>query len=286
MDVHFIAEVCSNHHRDLHRCLAFVDRAAEIGCAAVKFQLFKIRELFAAQTLAADRDLLQRKAWELPVEFLPELSRRCKEKQILFSCTPFYLEAVDELAPYVDFFKIASYELLWRELLIACASSGKPVVLSTGMALMEEVRQAVATLRDAGATDFSLLHCISSYPTPVDECNLAAIATLRRTFGCPVGWSDHSAEPSVIYRAVHAWGAKLIEFHLDLDGSGPEYPAGHCWLPEKIAPVIQTVKSGFRADGSGVKSPAECERPEIEWRADPSDGLRPFKKIRMSSEAA
>ncbi len=286
MDVHFIAEVCSNHHRDLGRCLAFVDRAAEIGCAAVKFQLFKIRELFASEALAADQDLMRRESWELPVEFLPELSRRCKEKQILFSCTPFYLEAVRELAPYVDFFKIASYELLWSELLVACAHSGKPVVLSTGMANLEETRTAVKTLRDAGASALTLLHCISSYPTPVDECNLAAIATLRRTFACPVGWSDHSAEPSVIYRAVHAWGARAIEFHLDLDGTGPEFSAGHCWLPEQIAPVIRTVTSGLRADGSGIKAPAESEQGEIEWRADPSDGLRPFKKARTSSEAA
>lgn len=286
MDVQFIAEVCSNHHRDLNRCLAFIDRAAEIGCAAVKFQLFKIRELFASEALAADQDLMRREAWELPVEFLPELTRRCQEKQILFSCTPFYLEAIDELAPFVDFFKIASYELLWRELLIACARSGKPVVLSTGMANLEETRTAVETLREAGSAELSLLHCISSYPTPIQECNLAAIATLRRTFGCSVGWSDHSAEPAVIYRAVHAWGARLIEFHLDLDGTGAEYPAGHCWLPEKIAPVIDAINNGFRADGSGIKSPAGSERAEIEWRADPSDGLRPFKKIRVRGEAA
>ncbi len=286
MDVYFIAEVCSNHHRDLNRCLRFIDRAAEIGCAAVKFQLFKIRELFAAEALAADRDLMRREAWELPVEFLPELSRRCRQNDILFSCTPFYLEAVSELAPHVDFFKIASYELLWSELLTACARSGKPVVLSTGMADLDETRTAVKTLRDAGAAALTLLHCVSSYPTPVAECNLAAIATLRRTFNCPVGWSDHSAEPSVIYRAVHAWGAKAIEFHLDLDGTGPEFPAGHCWLPEKIAPVIRSIKDGLRADGNGIKAPSQSEREEIEWRADPSDGLRPFKKVRVNSEAA
>jgi N-acetylneuraminate synthase len=282
----FVAEVCSNHHRDLDRCLRFIDRAAEIGCGSVKFQLFKIRELFSADALAADGDLLGREAWELPVEFLPALARRCQERGVLFSCTPFYVEAVAELLPYVDFFKIASYELLWQDLLAACARSGKPVVLSTGMADLDEARRAVETLRRAGCRDLRLLHCVSSYPTPVGECNLAAIDTLRREFACPVGWSDHSAAPAVIYRAVHGWGAEMIEFHLDLDGSGAEFAAGHCWLPEQIAPVIRAVNDGFRADGSGHKAPARCERAELDWRADPSDGLRPCKKIRPRDEAA
>jgi N-acetylneuraminate synthase len=286
MSVIFIAEVCSNHQRDLDRCLAFIDRAAEIGCAAVKFQLFKVRELFSSEALAADKDLLQREAWELPVEFLPHLARRCRERGILFSCTPFYLEAVRELVPYVDFFKIASYELVWQELLAACARTGKPVVLSTGMAILEEVREAVVTLSTTGCHDIALLHCVSSYPTPLKECNLGAIATLRNEFACPVGWSDHSAQPAVLYRAIHAWGAELIEFHLDLDGAGAEYSTGHCWLPEQIAPVIRAAQDGFHADGSGLKSPSASEQAEIGWRADPADGLRPFKRVRRGYEAA
>jgi N-acetylneuraminate synthase len=286
MNVIFIAEVCSNHQRDLNRCLAFIDRAAEIGCAAVKFQLFKIRELFSQEALAADRELLQREAWELPLEFLPHLAHRCNERGILFACTPFYLEAVEQLSPYVDFYKIASYELVWKELLAACGQTGKPVVLSTGMAVLEEVREAVAVLGVSGCKDVALLHCVSTYPTPIADCNLAAIATLRSEFACTVGWSDHSAQPSVLYRAIHAWGADLVEFHLDLDGTGPEYSTGHCWLPEEIAPVIRAVNDGFRADGSGVKSPALSERAEIDWRADPTDGLRPFKKSRRGCEAA
>src|ERR1700676_112301 len=105
----FVAEVSSNHHRELGRCLDFIRTAAGIGCDAVKFQLFRVRELFA------------RESWELPVEFLPDLARGCHEAGVLFSCTPFYLEAVGELLPFVDFYKIASYELMWDDLLKACA---------------------------------------------------------------------------------------------------------------------------------------------------------------------
>ena len=280
MKVKFVAEVSSNHHRDLNRCLTFVDKAVEIGCDVVKFQLFKIKELFAPEILARSEKHRRRQAWELTVEFLPVLADRCRKLNIQFSCTPFYLKAVEELLPYVDFYKIASYELLWHDLLVACARTGKPVVLSTGMATLEEIQQASAVIRNAGCKDLTLLHCTSGYPTPANECNLAAIETLRRACKCPVGWSDHSVSPGVIYRAVHRWEAAMIEFHLDLDGEGEEYQTGHCWLPEQIAPVIKAVRTGLMADGSGEKLPVPSELSDREWRADPSDGLRPLIKTR------
>lgn len=272
----FIAEVSSNHHRDVERCIAFIDEAAAIGCAAVKFQLFKISELFAPEVLARREDLRQRQAWELPVEFIPRLAERCRLKGIGFSCTPFYLGAVDQLSPFVDFYKIASYELLWHDLLRACASTGKPIVLSTGMATLAEVGDSVTVLRQSGCTDLTLLHCTSSYPTPPLECNLAAIQTMREAFDCPVGWSDHSVNPGVIFRALYHWGAAMVEFHFDLEGEGEEFSTGHCWLPGQIGPVIASVKAGFLADGTGEKTPAPMEEREREWRADPMDGFRPL----------
>jgi sialic acid synthase SpsE len=278
----FVAEVSSNHFRDIKRCLRFIDVAAEIGCSAVKFQLFKVRQLFAPEILAKSEKLRRRKDWELPPEFLPALSARCRDQGISFSCTPFYLEAVDELTPHVDFYKIASYELLWKELLKACAATGKPVVLSTGMATMAEIGEAVVTLRTAGCRTLTLLHCVSGYPVPVDQCNLAAIDTLQKAFNCAVGWSDHSVSAAVIMRAVYRWGASMVEFHLDLDGRGEEFASGHCWLPEPMSSVIQNVKTAMTADGSGDKIPTPVELPDREWRADPSDGLRPFKRVRIS----
>lgn len=278
----FIAEVSSNHHRDLARCFDFIDTAARIGCDAVKFQLFKIDQLFAPEILAKSATHRKRKDWELPLEFLPELARRSHDRAIQFSCTPFYLDAVAELEPFVDFYKIASYELLWDDLISACAQTGKPLVLSTGMATLPEIQHAVATARDAGCRDLTLLHCISGYPTPPQECNLAAIDTLRTACGCPVGWSDHSVSPAVVHRAVQHWGAVAVEFHLDLDGQGEEFAAGHCWLPAQMQSVIETLQIGQTADGNGDKQPAPSELPDRDWRADPMDGLRPLKSIRSN----
>jgi N-acetylneuraminate synthase len=278
--VRFVAEVSSNHHRDLDRCFTFIDTAARVGCYAVKFQLFRIDELFAPQLVAADPEIAARREWELPLEFVPELAKHCQEAGVEFSCTPFYLEAVEQLREHVAFYKIASYELIWDALLERCARTGIPVVLSTGMATLEEVQHAARVLRRAGCQDLTLLHCVSRYPTRIDECNLAALETLRSACGCAVGWSDHSVNPLVIQRAVQRWDASLIEFHFDLDGTGAEFSSGHCWLPEQIAPVIRDLRESLRADGVPQKVPQLAETEEREWRADPSDGLRPRLHLR------
>ena len=101
----FIAEVSSNHSKSIDRALSFIDSASKVGCDAVKFQLFKIDKLFAPEILENSKQHRDRRQWELPLEFLPILSHRCKERGIQFSCTPFYLEAVNELEQYVDFIK-------------------------------------------------------------------------------------------------------------------------------------------------------------------------------------
>ncbi|MFC1705298.1 N-acetylneuraminate synthase family protein [Planctomycetota bacterium] len=247
-----------------------------MGCDAVKFQLFKIDQLFAPEILKRSEEHRRRREWELAPSFLPVIAARCRERRIKLACTPFYLDGVDELLPHVDFLKIASYELLWDDLLMACARTGKRIVLSTGMATLTEVERAVRVLCAAGCAEPTLLHCVSSYPVPPEACNLAAIRTLRDNFGCPTGWSDHSVSPGVIYRAVHRWNAAMIEFHLDLDGEGGEFSTGHCWLPEQMQVVIEEVRRGLVTDGNGEKEPSPSEESDREWRADPSDGLRPL----------
>ena len=276
----FIAEISSNHQGDLDRITKFIDITSTIGCHAIKFQLFKVDQLFAPEILEKSEEHRKRRLWELPLEFVPQIAKRCRQKGIKFACTPFYIDAVQELKPYVDFYKVASYELLWDELLVACAKSGKPVILSTGMATISEIKHAVDVLKSNGCKNPTLLHCNSAYPTPVLDANLSAIKTLRDEIGCEVGWSDHSADPAVLYRAIHKWNAKVIEFHLDLDGDGDEFASGHCWLPEEIKMVIDNVSKGFMADGNGIKEPSISEIPDRNWRADPSDGLRPLKNIR------
>jgi len=280
-DTYFIAEVSSNHNQDLKRCLKFVDIAADIGCNSIKFQLFKVNKLFASEILLKSASHRDRADWELPLEFIPYIYERCKQKEIAFSCSPFYLEAVDELLPYVEFFKIASYELLWDDLLAKCAQTGKPVIISSGMATLNEIEHAAQVLKKNGCKHPRILHCSSAYPTPVESANLAAIKTIREHTGCDVGWSDHTVSDVVILNSILQWGASIIEFHMDIDGNGYEYESdGHCWLPDQIGNIIKQIRSVNLSDGNGIKEPNKYELADREWRADPEDGLRPFKSIR------
>jgi N-acetylneuraminate synthase len=148
------------------------------------------------------------------------------------------------------------------------------------MAKLPEIVHAIDVLRKNGCKNPTLLHCTSAYPTPYADANLSAIETMRIATGCDVGWSDHTVEAGVIHRAIHRWGAKVVEFHLDLDGTGPEYSTGHCWLPSQISAVINDVQKALLADGTGIKEPVPSEIPDREWRADPEDGLRPLQSMR------
>jgi len=279
----FIAEIGSNHNRDLTRALRLIDASAAAGCGAVKLQVFRVEDLFAPEVLARRPDLRARRAWELPMELLAPIADHCRSRGLALGATPFGLWAVEPLAERVDFLKIASYELLWHDLVRACAATGRPLLMSTGMATLEEVGGAVEA---AGRADLTLLHCVSGYPTPPEEANLAAIATLREATGRPVGWSDHTNDAAVVRRAIRRWGAVEVEVHVDLDGGGHE--AGeHNWTPQALRALVAGVAEGGdagdgdpRMDGTGEKLPMPVERFDVDWRADPADGLRPLRATR------
>jgi len=286
----FIAEIGSNHNAHRERCLALVDAAAWAGCGAVKLQVFRVEDLFAPQALQAHPELARRRAWELPLELLGPVRERCRRRGVELGATPFALWAVEALADHVDFFKIASYELLWPALVEACAATGRPLVLSTGMATLQEVSAAVAVARAGGAGQrLRVLHCVSGYPTPPEQANLAAIATLREHLQVPVGWSDHTCSERVVRRAVGKWEASDVELHIDLDGHGNE--AGeHNWIPKRLRELIASIgdtdpdsDAELQAmDGDGVKRPMPVEHGDVLWRADPEDGLRPLRSLRAA----
>ena len=276
----FIAEISSNHNRDLNRCFEFIKAAKEIGCDAVKFQFFDIANIFHYSILERSKKHRDRKEWELPIEFIPQIAKYCNELNIFFGCTPFDKKSVDFLNKYVDFFKISSYELIWLDLIHKCARTNKTLILSTGMATLSEVTESYKAAVNGGCTSLALLHCVSGYPTPLAQCNLKCINTLKNEFKCHVGWSDHSVSETAILRAIQKWSAEIIEFHLDTDGQGAEFKLGHCWLPREAKKLINKARTGIILDGDGIKKPRPIEIDDRNWRADPTDGLRPIKSIR------
>ncbi len=279
-NINFIAEISSNHNRNLRRTLKIIDSAKNSGFNSVKFQLFKIEELFAKEILDNSTEHKKRSKWELPKEFIPKISSHCKMRNIKFGCTPFYIQAVDYLKKYVDFFKISSYEILWKELLIKCIKTNKPVIISTGMATMKEVSQTIKFVKKFKNKKITILHCVSSYPAKYKYVNLSVIGMLREKFNINVGWSDHTVNSNVITRAIYKWNVRDIELHYDLDRKGYEFGNGHCWLPKQASELIKNINEGLLSDGKNLKRPTKPEMQDRLWRTDPSDGLRPFIKIR------
>ena len=258
----FIAEISSNHLQSLKRIKKFIKTSKYLGCYAVKFQLFKVEKLFRSSEIKKFPRILERKNWELPEKYLNTIKNECKKNKIKFGCTPFDLEAVDVLKDKVDFLKISSYELLWEDLLIKCAKTKKPIILSSGMANFDEVKKAVNILTKYNCTDLTILHCCSNYPTNIKDCNLSVIELFKKKFKCKVGWSDHSVNKNVLIRALCKWDAEVIEFHLDLDGKGSEFNNKHCWLPEEIKKVISFANEWPKIDGKAIKKPTQMEIKE------------------------
>lgn len=275
--VKWVADIGSNHNKDLDRCLDLIRIAKSIGCWGVKFQLFKAEKLYAPEFV---NHIAEAKQCELPIEFIQPIKEKCQELKIKFICTPFDLESLEQLIGHVDILKIGSYELLHLELIQAVAKTKIPWILSIGMKKIMEVRRALET-SSPFQPDY-ILHCNSNYPAEVQNCNLSGISDKLQFYSkhhlnlmlVKIGWSDHSVSPAIIYRAV-ALGAQMIEFHFDLDGKGLESKHGHCWDPHWIQEVIKTVNNGFLAD-YGNENVEQIRK----WRTDPVDGMRPLRQYR------
>jgi len=264
-----IAEAGVNHNGDPGLALKLIDVAAEAGADAVKFQTF-IPEKVAAESAPkaeyqAERtgsgesqlDMLRKLA--LSDEIWPRLKTRCAERGIEFMSTPFDPESAALLRDLgVKRFKIGSGELTNLPFLRTVATYGQAMVLSTGMADAAEVAAAVETVRGAGCTDLTLLHCVSNYPAAAADANLNAMAVMTEEFGVPVGWSDHTDGIHIAIAAA-ALGATMIEKHFTLDRSmaGPDHAAS--LEPAELAQMIRAIRDLEAAMGDGVKKPAASE---------------------------
>lgn len=284
MSVKFIADIGSNHNhnhnQDMNRIEKLIIAAKEVGCYAVKFQLFRGDKLYAPEF---PEKIKEAQAQELPLDFIPKIFAICHAHKIEFHCTPFDLAAVEILKPYVNQFKIGSYEILNLDLVKACKDTGKPLGIAFGnwtnegeiMAVREAIRQTM------NPCYLTIYHCVSEYPASPIECNIrGAFIFLKNLFNYSsfeFGWSDHTVQSGVIYAAV-ANGVDCIEFHLDLeDGRGLEYKYGHCWKPSQIKSVIETVRIMEDASSSAIEI---LPSDKYKWRSDPDDGMRPLKEFR------
>lgn len=268
-----IAEAGVNHDGDAQQALALVRAAKDAGADAVKFQTFRAETLVAAgartaayqQASTGDTDqTAMLKRLELPLDALRACRAEAERIGIVFLSTPFDVASADLLAEMkVPGFKLGSGELTNLPLLAHIARLGRPLIVSTGMATLDEVEAAARTIRLHGDPPVAWLHCVSSYPTPVHEANLRAMDSLRLALGGPVGWSDHTVGVETALAAV-ARGAQVIEKHLTLDRTlaGPDHAVS--LEPKDLARLIAQIRLVESALGDGVKRPAPCERDTAE----------------------
>lgn len=255
-----IAEAGSNHNKSLEIARSLIDVAAEAEANAVKFQTFKARRLYprtAGQSdyLGDPRSIYEIIAsMEMPEAWLPVLCDYAHERGLAFISTPFHEEAVEVLAPFVDAFKIASYEMNHHPLLRAVARHGKPVIMSTGASNLEEVRRSVEVLQEEGCDQLVLLQCTAAYPAPPESVNVRAMVTLREAVGVPTGLSDHSRDPVVAPMTAAALGAAVLEKHYTLSNHLPGPDHAFAVEPHELARLVKRVRDVEQVLGTGAKT--------------------------------
>lgn len=265
-----IAEIGSNHNQDFGLAVEHIDQAAEAGVDAVKFQTFKASSHYSRKVPNVSYlgetpiyDLIE--SVELDRSWQGPLKEHCDRRGVVFLSSPCDPEAVAELAE-IDMAanKIASFDLPDLDLVRLVAETGKPVLLSTGMADWMDVQRAVDACREVGNNQIVLLQCTSLYPAPAHLSNLRAIATMRQTFGALTGYSDHTLGDHLAVASV-AVGACMIEKHFTLDRtlSGPDH--SFAVEPDELKDLVARVRDIEAGLGDGAKN---GPRPEEQEMAD------------------
>ena len=273
---YIVCELSANHNGSLERALAMIEAAAATGADAIKIQTYTADTL----TIRCDRpefritggpwagrtlhDLYQQAC--TPYEWHPALVAKAKARGITLFSTPFDETAVDLLASLdAPAFKIASFEVIDLPLIAYAARHGKPMLISTGMASLGEIGEAVATARNNGAPDVALLHCTSAYPAPIDEANVATVPHLGAAFGCVSGLSDHSPGSAACVASI-ALGGAIIEKHFTLaraDG-GPD--AAFSLEPHEFKALVDDCRNAWKAVGKVNYDLLGSERGSVVFR--------------------
>lgn len=266
--VFIIAEAGVNHNGSIKLAKKMIDAAKSSGADAIKFQTFKTENLV---TINAPKAGYQKRAVPFKSQFEMlkslELSRSdfvtlfnyCRKEKIIFLSTAFDTESAEFLWKLgVPAFKISSGELTNLPLLMQIAGYRKPVIMSTGMADLQEVKEGIKAVYSRGNKKLVLLHCTSNYPARFEDLNLKAMLTLKKAFNVPIGYSDHTDGIHIAVSAV-SMGASVIEKHFTLDRNfqGPDHRASI--EPEGLREMVKNIRDIEKAMGSGIKSPAESE---------------------------
>jgi pseudaminic acid synthase len=273
-----IAEMSGNHNGSLDRALAMVDAAAAAGAHALKLQTYTADtmtlnidrdEFFIADESSLWKGNSLYKLYELahtPWAWHATIFARCRERGMVGFSTPFDETAVDFLESLdVPLYKIASFENNHLPLIKKVAATGKPMIISTGMATLGELDEAVRTARAAGCRDLTLLKCTSTYPAPPESSHVLTIPHLRALFGCEVGLSDHTLGIGAAVAAV-AHGATVIEKHFTLDRGDGGVDSAFSMQPGELASLVLETGRAWQSLGGVHYGPTAAEQKSLVFR--------------------
>lgn len=244
------------------RAIKLIDYSAKAGCTGVKFQYFRAKNLWNKKVFP--NEYYSAEKCELPFDWIESLSNRARKQGLLFGLSVFDEKDVNLVNDWIDYFKIASFEIGLFNLIKKCYLTKKSLMLSLGQSDEKELMNIIANLPGQEST-IDIFHCSSKYPSNIEDCNLNIIKYKPYING----WSDHTTSEAVIFGAINC-GAELIEFHLD-DGLGLE--SKHSWTPWRAGSLIKTVRDMEKSYGSGKWDDA-VKLQDRKYKANPKTGLR------------
>lgn len=260
--VFIIGEAGSNHNRNLNQAKKLIEIAAAAEVDAVKFGTFSAEKLYSRKTPTPDYldgKMEQKSVWhliknlELPREWHGELADYTRSHDLIFLSSPFDNEAIELLEKlHVLAYKVASFEIVDLQFLKAMAKTNKPLIISTGMASLGDIEDAINAVKEEADVGIALLHCAINYPPPLKDLNLRAIQTLKQAFQVPVGYSDHTLSTTIPAVCV-ALGARIIEKHFTLDRTlkGPDHV--FALEPHELREMVKNIRDTEQALGIPIK---------------------------------
>jgi N,N'-diacetyllegionaminate synthase len=276
---------CGSYKEDLEQAKKLIKAAANARANAVKFQTFRPETVFVPD--AGKIEYLAKKGIDktinevfeemaMPYSMIPELSKYCKEQNIIFMSTAFSIKDAEKIDPYVDVHKIASFEINHVRLIEYLIKTKKPLIISTGASGYEEIDFIIDLIKKNGENNITLLQCTSKYPAPSNTLNLAVIPELKNRYNIPVGFSDHSLDPIIAPVIAVGLGATIIEKHFTLDRNLPGPDHASSLIPNELEIMVKGIREAEKMIGSKEKKIIE---EELELRHAGTRAIQAIKEI-------
>ena len=275
----------SSYANDLKQAKKLIDVAFNSGADAVKFQTYRADTVYAHNAGKSDylsdsgideniEDIFKKHS--MPYEMIPELYNYCKQVGISFMSSAFSVNDAKQIDPYVSIHKIASFEINHIPLLDFLATTGKPLIISTGACTFIEIDFVVKYLQKKGCTQLALLQCTSKYPSSLEKLNLSTIPVIKNRYNLPVGFSDHSIDPIIGPMMSLGFGSTIIEKHFTLDKTLPGPDHAFALNPEELSTMINSIRNASQTIGTGEKEILDVEE---ELRRFATRSIQATKKI-------